>query len=193
MNRLTQLGFVGVVVGLAVVLIVSNGSVLSDSSATPTDSPMTSSAMTTDDGGKAPHEASIDISPRGFDTSVESPNDTTMRPRIAITIRGRGSVNYENILLCAYDASGTLLQQRSLGDITTNASKDFYKIIRPNLTVQTRPQYLIVDHPRLRNDSIFSTVTRYWEGDGYGIVHQSLDEIQNQFEWPRTNQTGKCG
>jgi len=194
MRRRRQVALVGAVVGVAVVGVLFSMGYLSANSSPSADS-LTSGVQTTDTntGGRASQRAIIKIKPRRFKPDVTGPNNTTLRVNVNTQVYGYGGVNYNNLQLCAYDRNGTLLQREPLGTISTNPPPELYKTFRVNLTVQIRPHYLIVDHPRLRNDSRFFNQIRYWNGETYTLTYESLDEIQNQFEWPRTNETGTCG
>jgi len=194
MNRRTQLALGGVIVGVALVVALFGGGLFASGSSTstettPTDTPTTN----TEDGGRGPQKASIGVYPLRFNPNVTDTNETLMQVAVQIIIWGYKNVDYDSLQLCAYAKNGTLLQGESLGNISTSPPPELYKTIRANLTIQTRPHYLIVDHPRLRNDSRFSNQVRMWYKDGYTLKYENLDEIQNRFEWPRTNETGTCG
>jgi len=145
-----------------------------------------------DSGGEPQQLARIKINPGRLALSGYDFKNTPARIKVKIYITGY-KVSYEHLRLCAYAESGQLLQEKMLGNTSVAEQEDFRERFTVKYTANTRPHYIIVDHPKLRNDSRFTTDVRIYTGDGYTLREGNLGSVQDRFTWPRTNQTGKCG
>jgi hypothetical protein len=145
---------------------------------------------TVDQGGEAAKIAVVELSPKRYNT-------TTDRIAIAVTVRLRGyeEIAYRDPQLCLYDRDGQLLNSTSLPPISTRDSQDGSWHRNEMFRPETRPWYIIVDQPRLRNDSRFVLERRVWLPDqqGYWPYRKGLNEIQDNFQFPRSSTVGKCG
>lgn len=138
------------------------------------------------------NSAIITIDPSLRNTSGEG--SIQISADVTVDIRGYNEINYEHIRLCLYDENGDVLHGEQLGDI--HVSDGIYiREFSSNATVETVPKYIIVDHPELRTDSRIAVENRVWlpEQEVYDLRREGLGDIQNQFEFPRTNETGTCG
>jgi len=191
MNRYFSSSQALVALVILTVIVVGAGCVQSSHPSTTTANPV-SNATTAEDGGKQPQIALINIFPRQLGLSGVNLSNESIEIHVFIKVRGY-SINYDKLRLCAYTQSGSLLQGEPIGNISVSDGSEAYQNYILNYTSDRRPHYIIVDHPRLRNDSRFRAQIRVWSGDGYTLKWQSLNKIQNRFEWPRTNEPGKCG
>lgn len=134
------------------------------------------------------------------DISLQSYNRTTADMTLEIPIHIREhSVYYESPQLCLYDRNGTVLYREALPTINNSDGGEFYK--RPTITVDLEqlPKYILIDHPGLRNDPRFDVELLELVHDSerskviYTPRYGGLGDVQDRFDFPRTNETGKCG
>lgn len=153
-------------------------------------SPSPEPTETDDQAGKPARTAIVDISPRRYN---ESTGD--FRVDVETRVRGYENLSYEDPRLCLYDRTGAVLGNVSLWRIHSPDQGTHYERETVTTTVETRPYYVVVDHPELRNDSRFVSQTVRWLPDErtYWVERSSLDAVQDEFPFPRTNEVGACG
>lgn len=143
--------------------------------------------------GKAPELARIDVDPGEFDRQGKP----SMEIRVDVEIRGYENLSYEDVQLCLYDSTGHLLSAEQLGRIYSPSPNwtTFTRSYSVEPTIESRPKYIVVDHPGLRNDSRFLNEIRVWdeEHQAWDVQFGSLDTVQDRFQFPRSNSTGVCG
>lgn len=195
MDRRYRLALAGVAVGLVSVVAVAGALVLPeldnrDASAAGTD--------TNDSGDVAVHVADIDVTPRVIEASPES---ARMQPEVVVEIRDAraepayANLTYEDVTLCLYDADGTVLHGEILGTVETGPNAEFVALFTTDVTLDTLPTYVVVDHPDLRDPSPVRTELYEWdaERDRWNLHYDDLGEIQDDFEFPRRSEPGTCG
>jgi len=115
-------------------------------------------------------------------------NSTNYTVRVAVLLNGNAVRELHNATLCAYTSHGSVLNS------TTIQRLSLYNEEQINMTVESRPAYIIVDHPQIHapryNDSGVEIMVRR----GENTVHSRywLNQISIPFEYPRRNLTGHC-
>lgn len=185
-------------VGIVVLAVVVGGGLLWAGVGIPNSSFSDDSALTpTADQSDPQTKAQIGIS--GREISNESVRNVKVHPSgnvsvgivVDVQIYGFDNLSYEDVQLCVFDENGTVLDNRSLGTISSPMSTR-----HPfNITVRERPTYYIIHHPELRADGTIWTEDRHWdpETNTYYTIEEDINEYQDDFEFPRTNETGVCG
>lgn len=148
------------------------------------------SSNTESDDGKASQTALISVTPKEFNQAGEN---VSLPVDVFVQIRGYPELSYDDVQLCFYSEGGEILAQEPLGTISSPDTGQFSEYYEKSVELAQRPTYIIVDHPELRNDSRFQTEVRYWADGDRRVTYKPLDEIQDEFDWPRTDEVGKCG
>lgn len=101
-------------------------------------------------------------------------------------------VRFENVTLCAFNERGRVLVERDLGTFIPASDATPFSVHS-----DSPPAYITVDHPNFRQFDRFSTETfvRVENGTNPSYRHSSdyLEEIQDEFPYPRNDMKGQCG
>lgn len=109
---------------------------------------------------------------------------------------GYSNLSYDNLVLCVYDSNGTVLQSEPVGQIRSPSSGRFHEKTYVNMTFQTTPKYFLVDHPGIRTDDRVGSDIFYWDNntdEWHMFYTRDFSDKEDEFEWPRTSEVGKCG
>lgn len=102
------------------------------------------------------------------------------------------STQFKSVMLCAYDQGGNVLAEDELGNFTAPSDKSPFSIHSDN-----PPMYITVDHPQFREFESLGTETfvRINNGTDPSYRHESdyLEDIQDDFLYPRNDMMGQCG
>lgn len=143
--------------------------------------------------------ARIQVSPGPVSMVGEN---VTMSPEVVFELYDYGDppkydhVRLNDVMLCLYDREGAILHSSNLGGISFPETGEFYRRQTVNVSTSTVPKYIIVDHPQLRNGTVFDQEVLIWdpEREGYTVsVAEGLGNIQDEFNFPRINEPGVCG
>lgn len=150
------------------------------------------SQTTTDgSGGKPLNKAELDIG------TIKRTGNETFSVRVTARFYGDEDLRFEEVMFCAYDEEGNRIAEREFGTVYSPESGEFYREQVFNVTTESGeyPTDLTVDHSRFRGDSRVETELLVWDPDRdiYAPRFRSLSEIQNDFTFPRSNETGECG
>lgn len=139
-------------------------------------------------GSKKSQAAYIKISPSRIDKSTNN-----MSVEIVIHEYGYNNLSYDNLTLCMYDSSGDIIQHQTFGQVGSLESNEFFEVYEFNVSVSSKPKYILVDHPELRNDSRIRNQIRVWNSGSYGIEYQESNPMKDDFGFPRNSEIEQCG
>lgn len=102
------------------------------------------------------------------------------------------SVQFESVMLCAYNEGGNVLAEDELGNFTVPSDESPFSIHTDH-----PPMYITVDHPHFRGFESLGTETfvRIDNGTDPSYRHESdyLEDVQDDFPYPRNDMMGQCG
>lgn len=152
-------------------------------------------------GGRKPKDAEIKISP----TALNFSDTYSMTLDVDAEAYGYNNLSYNDLRVCVYDHNGAILYGETIGQFTsaTDASNtESYREYSINATTSSRPKYVTVDQPQLRHDGrvaveilVINDNEESWDDEWSGGVTSHNEKFDNitPFEFPRTNEVGKCG
>lgn len=95
---------------------------------------------------------------------------------------------FHDVTLCLYDEAGNVLNSTVIGDVDER-----FQYLSYSISADERPMYVTFDHPRFYEHETMPALTLEWTSqDGYRIHETSLANVQDDFEYPRHNETGRC-
>jgi len=98
------------------------------------------------------------------------------------------SETFEDVTLCLYDGDGNVLNSTIVGTVTGRFDNATFAI-----SSDERPAYIVFDHPKFHDYETMYPRTLFWTEHGYyQNSRASVGSIQNDFEYPRHNETGRC-
>lgn len=103
--------------------------------------------------------------------------------------RSLNETTFEDVMLCLYDDSGTILNSTVIGDLKTPEDKASKAI-----SADQRPSYIIVDHPRFASYGEMYVDYYALKGDGrkYSDERNPWEDLDSEFGYPRHTETGRC-
>lgn len=109
-------------------------------------------------------------------------SEFTINGTVSVSLTENNSEVFEDVTMCLYAEDGKLLEARNLGDFEAQ-----YERKPVNVTIDTRPRYVIVDHPRFQKYDADNLVMRWTEGS-VGPV-----STPREFTYHRPKRPGACG
>lgn len=133
-------------------------------------------------GETDPRPGSGDLSVRVNETAPDQP-PFTAEVMVSFEWAVENSKKFDDVMLCLYREDGTVLNATNIGTFATPQTR-----VTTSITASDRPEYVVVDHPKLRENGFVEI--RFWnEEQGYYDIG-TIDDIE--FDYPRSDQVGEC-
>lgn len=115
-------------------------------------------------------------------------SEFTINGTVSISLTQNNSEVFEDVTMCLYAEDGKLLEARNLGDFEAQ-----YERKTVNVTIDTRPRYVIVDHPRFENYQRFGPLVVRWTGGGVSVTSANPSNEITEFAYLAPQTAGECG
>lgn len=114
-----------------------------------------------------------------------APDQTPFTAEVAVSFEWavEDSVQFENVMLCLYRQDGSVLNTTNLGTFSTPQTR-----VRIPTTAPERPEYIVVDHPGLRENGFVEM--RFWNEEQSYYDIGTIDDIE--FDYARSDEAGSC-
>lgn len=133
-------------------------------------------------GETDPRPADISVS---FDDIRTNQSHFLASGEVRLDLNVNDSVQFNDVTVCAYDTTGTLLSSQILGTLAApNDSRSF------RLLAAERPMHIVVDHPRFQDYPSMGPVVFTW--DDYYQQYREENRNALPFEYDFDHPIGTC-